>query len=94
MYWDCYSTTNKEHNPKMPIVSKIGKRLFMMIEELGFNRKVDELSNGHDVKKLLRCAASSCFDKDNICCKACDIKKCRYKCNFLDKGICEHQYLE
>ena len=92
MNWDCYTTRNIEHIPEVSIVSRIGKRLFMMVEELGFNKNVDEQSNGHEVKKQLRCAISGCFDKDNICCKQCDIKKCRYKCNFVDKEVCEHQF--
>ena len=65
----------------------------MMVEELGFNKKLDEVSKKQKEIILLRCAASSCFDKYNICCKACDIKNCRYKCNFLDKKVCEHQYM-
>jgi hypothetical protein len=30
----------------------------------------------------------------NICCKECSIKNCRYKCNFFDKEVCEHKYIE
>lgn len=52
---------------------------------------VDKESNGHNVKKLLRCTISGCFDKYNICCKACDIKKCRYKCNHMDEKECKYQ---
>ena len=93
MNWDYYSTRDTGHNPETPVFSRIGKRLSMIIEELGFSKKVDEPSNGHEVKELLRCASSSCFDKGNICCKACDIKKCRYKCNFSNQKVCEHQFM-
>lgn len=69
------------------------KRLFAMEEESLPDADMDEGSNGQSVKKPLRCSISGCFDKYNICCKACDIKKCRYKCNFLDKEVCEHQFI-
>lgn len=56
---------------------------------------MDKESDAYVVKKQLRCTISGCFDKDNICCKACDIrKKCRFKCNFIDKEECEHQRWE
>jgi len=64
------------------------------VEQLLFSRKLEKEPNDHTMKKQLRCTISSCFDKHNICCKVCDIKKCRYKCNFIDKEECEHQKLD
>jgi hypothetical protein len=55
---------------------------------------MDKESNGHNVKKSLRCTISGCFDKYNICCKACDIKKCRYKCNHMHEEECKYQRLD
>ncbi len=66
---------------------KIARKLFTANEK-------DEKSNGHVVRKCLRCDISSCFDMGNICCKECSIKNCRYKCNFADKENCEHKYIE
>lgn len=60
-----------------------------------FGIEMDIESNGHNVKKQLKCTISSCFDKNNTCCKACDIrKKCRFRCNFLDMEECPHQKLD
>ena len=74
---------------------------YIMAEELlvrerksFFITKTDKESNPYIVKKQLRCSISGCFDKYNICCKACDIKKCRYKCNYMDKEECEYQLPE
>lgn len=81
-----------KNNPAITIAFEIVKRLFK-IEKVSFDSKeMGEKSSGRYVKKQLRCAVSGCFDKDNICCKECDIKKCRYKCNFIDREVCEHQY--
>lgn len=74
-----------EREKRNPII-RIADKLIRIL-----GNKMDKESNGHVVKKQLRCAISSCFDKNNICCKTCDIKKCRYKCNFIDKEVCEHQ---
>jgi hypothetical protein len=30
----------------------------------------------------------------SICCKECNIKNCRYKCDFIDREVCEHEYIE
>ncbi|MEA4846868.1 MAG: hypothetical protein VB106_06505 [Clostridiaceae bacterium] len=67
------------------------KGLFKNEEKPVYDKEMDEKSNRNVVKKQLRCAISSCFDKQDICCKECDIKNCRYKCNFIDKEVCEHQ---
>lgn len=69
----------------------MAKRLLASEKGVFFSVGMDEKSSKYVVRKQLRCAISSCFDKNNICCKVCDIKKCRYKCNFLDKEVCEHQ---
>ena len=66
---------------------EIARKLFTTDEK-------DGKSSGHVVRKLLRCAISSCFDMGNICCKECGIKNCRYKCNYADKEACEHKYIE
>jgi hypothetical protein len=92
--WDNCSARNIGYVPEVPTTVRIRKRLLMMVEELGYGKNVDKQSNGQEVKMLLRCDSSSCFDKYNICCKACDIKKCRYKCNYFDKDVCEHQFIE
>ncbi len=86
-----YKSEREKRNPIIVLVKKLIWILRKKAEQLFFSRKVDKESNGHIVEKQLRCAISSCFDKNNICCKACDIKKCRYKCNFIDKEVCEHQ---
>lgn len=93
MNWNCNNAASESYSYGVPITTRIRKRLIMMVEELGFDKNVDMQSNGQEVKMLLRCTASSCFDKYNVCCKACDIKKCRYKCNHFDKDVCEHQFI-
>ena len=85
---------NSSQNPVMSISYLIKEGFFMITGKPFFNKNMDGESKEYEVKKLLRCAVSGCFDKHNICCKACDIKKCRYKCNFVDKEVCEHQYLK
>ncbi|MHB1394747.1 MAG: hypothetical protein ACYCYE_17110 [Clostridia bacterium] len=87
-------TKYSKRNPVMSIAYEIVKNLFTIERESFFIKKMDNESNGHIVKKQLRCTISSCFDMHNICCKVCDIKKCRYKCNFIDKEECEHQKLD
>lgn len=72
----------------------IARKLFTVNERGIFIKNRDKKSNGHVVKKCLRCDISSCFDMGNICCKECSIKNCRYKCNFADKENCEHKYIE
>lgn len=86
-------TRNSKANSAVAMVCEAAKRLFRIEEEPFNGEKMDGGSNGHIVKGQLRCAVSGCFDKDNICCKECDIKKCRYKCNFVDKDVCEHQFM-
>lgn len=91
---DFYKIGNSKQNPVIYIAYEIVRRLFMAAGKALPDKYMDDGSNKYEVKKLLRCAISNCFDKGNICCKACDIKKCRYKCNFIDNEICEHQYIE
>lgn len=62
-------------------------------EKSVFNENEDDGSNGLIVQKQLKCTISTCFDMGNTCCKECEIKTCRYKCNYADKEICEHQSL-
>jgi uncharacterized protein YutE (UPF0331/DUF86 family) len=78
----------------MALAAEIARALHKKVEQLFFNEEMDNMSSYYVVKKQLRCAVSSCFDKYNICCKACDIKKCRYKCNFINKEVCEHERIE
>lgn len=85
---------NFEQNSMVSIACGVIKRLFAIGERGFFSENADRESNGHIVEKQLRCTISSCFDKQNICCKACDIKNCRYKCNFIDKEVCDYQYYE
>ncbi len=89
-----YKSEIKKKNSVITTAEKLMHTLQKRVERLFFSRKVDEGSNGHIVKTQLRCTISSCFDKNNLCCKVCDIKKCRYKCNFIDKEVCEHQKLD
>lgn len=93
MNLDYYRTKNVKHNPVISIAYRIIERLFMIDARPLLSKKVDDESNGRAVEKQLRCAVSGCFDKYNICCKACDIKKCRYKCNHIDEEVCEHQFI-
>lgn len=81
-----------EQNSMISIAYGVVKRFFAIGERSFFSKNADEEPNGHIVEKQLRCTVSSCFDKQNICCKACDIKNCRYKCNFMDKEVCEHEF--
>lgn len=92
MNLDYYGTKTTKHNPVISMAYGIIERLFIIAERSFFSKEIDDGSNGCVVKEQLRCAISGCFDKYNICCKACDIKKCRYKCNFIDKEVCEHQF--
>lgn len=73
------------------MVARAVKKIRNSAERRLYVGNMDDASNGQTVKKQLRCAISSCFDKNNICCKECDIKSCRYKCNFIDQEVCEHQ---
>lgn len=91
--WNCYKEAKTEEVSRESVFARIGRKLSGSAAELGFNSNMDITSNKQKVKVLLRCSASGCFDMHNICCKACGIKKCRYKCNFLDKEICEYQYM-
>ncbi len=93
MNLELYKTSNPKGNTVIAVVYGAAKRLFRIEEEPLSDKEMDEGSNGRIVKKQLRCAVSGCFDKDNICCKECDIKKCRFKCNFIDKEVCEHQFI-
>lgn len=93
MNWNCYEEKKSKNTSKESAFARIGKKLSKSAVELGFSNKMDIQSNEQKAKVLLRCSVSGCFDMHNICCKACGIKKCRYKCNFLDKEICEHQYM-
>jgi uncharacterized protein YutE (UPF0331/DUF86 family) len=76
------------------IACQVAKRLFAIGERRFFVESMDEESNGRVVKKQLKCAISSCFDMGSICCKECTIKNCRYKCDFIDREVCEHEYIE
>lgn len=80
-------------NAATAIAYGIIERLSERKEEPLSDTDIDDKSNGHIVKRQLRCAVSGCFDMDNICCKDCYIKNCRYKCNFIDKEVCEHQFI-
>jgi len=91
---DFYKLKDTKKGLVISIACGIMERLFMMCGKSYLNNDMDVTSSKPEVKKQLRCAISGCFDKDNICCKACDIKKCRYKCNFIDKEVCEHQYIK
>lgn len=89
---DYYEIKNLKHKSVISVVCRISKRLFAIAERSLLNEKLDGESNVHVVQKQIKCAVSSCLDKHTTCCKACDIKKCRYKCNYADKKVCEHQY--
>ncbi len=91
---NCCKEDDSRYNSSESKVVKALKKMKQAAEQRLYVGKVDITSRGQSVKKQLRCAISSCFDKNNICCKECDIKNCRYKCNFIDKEVCEHQYLE
>ena len=93
MSLDNYVTKNAGQNPSISVVCESVEKLFIVAETPLPSKPMDDVSNGQAVESPLRCAISSCFDKGNICCKACDIKKCRYKCNFIDKKVCEHQFI-
>jgi hypothetical protein len=89
-----YKCESEKQGPDMTSVEMLIYSLRKLVERLFLSKKADKEVNGHIVKNQLRCAISSCFDKNNICCKVCDIKKCRYKCNFIDTEVCEHQKLD
>lgn len=89
-----YKSESEKRVPEMTILEVLVYSSRKLVERLFFSKKADKESDGHTVKKQLRCTISSCFDKNNICCKVCDIKKCHYKCNFMDKEVCEHQKLD
>lgn len=93
MNLELYNIRNLKVKSAIVIICGVVRKLFILEDTLSNNSKMDEESNTYVVKKQLRCAISGCFDKNNICCKECDIKKCRYKCNFIDKDICEHQFI-
>jgi len=80
-----------KYNTSISVVYTILERLFITWEDSFSIKWMDNKSKRHIVESPLRCAISGCFEKGNICCKSCDIKKCRYKCNFIDKAVCEHQ---
>lgn len=94
MNWGPGEISNFKGNCAIPTVFGIVIRLFKLGNEPFLSTNVDEASKGHVARKQLRCAISSCFDMGNICCKECSIKNCRYKCNFIDKEVCEHKYIE
>ena len=74
---------------------KYGSGLLAAVAEaFGFDKRPEVLPEVVNAKVMQRCGNSGCLDKNDICCKACDIEKCRYKCDFLDKEICDHQYLK
>ena len=89
-----YKSKYGRQNPIITISEKFIWTLRKLVERLLYSKKADKESDGQTVKRQLRCTISSCFDKNNICCKVCDIKKCHYKCNFMDKEVCEHQKLD
>lgn len=91
---ECSKSESKQRDSLILIAEKLIWIFWKRAERLLFSKKADEESNGHVIKKQLRCAISSCFDKNDICCKVCDIKKCRYKCNFIDTELCEHQKVD
>lgn len=88
---ESHKAANIKGNTVLYPVWRIIKIFLRIKEESLSNSKLDARSNGHIVKKRLRCAISGCFDMDTICCKECNIKKCMYKCNFIDREVCEHQ---
>jgi len=77
-----------------PEIPGILRYLGGLYAQAGLIENMDIMSNGQGVKVQLRCSSSGCFDMHNICCKACGIKKCRYKCNYIDSEICEYQYIK
>lgn len=81
-------------NSMICIACEAVRRIFTKEKQWFFAKNVDNESHGHVVKKQLRCGISSCFDMGNICCKECNIKDCRYKCDFIYKEVCEHEYIE
>ena len=88
MNWDLEEIRDTKKSYAIFKVFDIAKRLFKTGNKSFYNKSMDERSNGQVVKKQLKCAISSCFDKQNICCKECNIKGCRYKCNFIDNEAC------
>lgn len=86
-----YKIESGKRNPTIALAGRIAKILGKRVEQLFFNEAAYEGPDKNPVKKQLRCTISTCFDMQNICCKACDIKKCRYICNYIDKVECEHQ---
>jgi len=86
-----YKSDETDTNTLVSTYKRLERKLREYLGLFFFGKKMDDRSDGQIVKKQLRCTISSCFDKNNICCKTCDIKKCRYKCNFMDKEVCEHQ---
>jgi len=81
-------------NSAISLACQVARRLFTIGKRCIIVEDMDKESNGHVVKKQLKCAISSCFDMGNICCKECNIKNCRFKCDFIDKETCDHEYIE
>lgn len=79
-------------NPMISAACAAVKRLFAIDESCFSIKNMDEESSGHTVEKQLKCAVSSCLDMGSICCKECNIRDCRYKCDFVDKEVCNHQF--
>lgn len=85
---------NFRQNSMVSVACQVARKLFTIDAECFFAENMDEESNGHVVGKPLKCVISSCFDMGSICCKECNIKNCRYKCDFIDREVCEHEYIE
>lgn len=94
MYWYYYRSKYPKRYPGLLIAYEVLRNLFSINVGHKFSLNKDDKSKKNIMERQLRCAASGCFDKADICCKECDIKTCRYKCNFMDKEACEHQFYE
>ncbi|MGI6586402.1 MAG: hypothetical protein GX301_09980 [Gracilibacteraceae bacterium] len=81
-------------NPAISAACAAVKRLFTIDGRCFSIKNMDEKSDGHVVEKQLKCAVSSCLDMGSICCKECSIRNCRYKCDYVDKEICNHQLFD
>lgn len=94
MDWDYFDVERTVRSSTESVLPMVGRELMATATMLGLIKDMDMASRGRGVKTLLRCSCSSCFDKHNICCKACDINTCFYRCEFLDKEECEYQFLK
>lgn len=84
----------EKYGSKAQTANGIKKALSAMAVTFGFNKSQAAPPETVNAKVMQRCGNSGCLDKNDICCKACDIEKCRYKCEFIDMEVCEHQYLK